>query len=238
MAADLSRHFESSAGNKPRGDAGLAVQSDHLHLAAAVAMRAHDGSTKILPKVTSALTLGPRVAIETRVNLADWNGRADPLDAKFATKLHVRAPAPFVDDLEGRFWRLPDGQTGRLLGLGFYQRLAANRRAGPITIRSKATLETLSAAPAAGGAGNQRMGFETEVNGLMPGAATARTALRLKIVRNLGSSTETARSLTYDRSWGFPGTTEVAFNVGLLHATRPTAEVVEPSFGLSWRGEF
>jgi hypothetical protein len=238
IAADLTRYFESSAGHKPSGDAGMSMSSDRLRVAAAVALRAHDGSTKILPKVTSAVTLGPRVAIETRVNLAEWNGRTNLRDEKFATRLHVQAPAPFVDDLEGRFWRLPDGQTGRLLRLGFYQRLAATRRGGPITIRSKATLETLPATSAAGGAGSQRMGLETEIGGLMSGPAAGRTALRLKIVRHLGIETETARSLAYDRSWTFPRSTQLALNLGLLHATRPTVDVVEPSLGISWRGEF
>ena len=238
MAADLSPYFESSAGHKPRGDAGLSVSGDRLRVAAAVAMRAQDGSTSILPKVTSALTLGPRVDIETRVNLAEWNGRTDPHDAKFATRLHVQAPAPFVDHLEGKFWRLPGGQTGRLLRLGFYQRLAAPRRGHPITIRSKATIETLSAASATGGVDNQRVGFEAEVGGLMSGPAAAQTALRLKILRHLGADPATARSVSYDRSWSLPGETQLALNLGLLRATRPNADVVEPSLGISWQGEF
>jgi hypothetical protein len=238
MAADLSPYFESSAGHKPRGDAGLSVSGDRLRVAAAVAMRAQDGSTRIRPKVTSALTLGPRADIETRVNLSEWNGRTDPHDAKFATRLHVQAPAPFVDDLEGKFWRLPDGQTGRLLRLGFYQRLGAARRGGPITIRSKATIETLSAASATGGVDNQRMGFEAEVGGLTSGPAAAQTALRLKFVRHLGAAAETARSVSYDRSWSLPGATQLALNLGLLRATRLNANVVEPSLGISWRGEF
>jgi hypothetical protein len=49
MAADLNPYFHSSAGNKPRGDAGLSVSNDRLRVAADVAMRAHDGSTRILP---------------------------------------------------------------------------------------------------------------------------------------------------------------------------------------------
>jgi hypothetical protein len=238
MAADLGPYFESSAGAKPRGDAGLSVSNERLRVAAAVAMRARNGGTAVLPKLTSALTLSPRVALETRVNLAEWNGQTDPLDAKFATRLHVQAPAPFLDDLEGRFWRLPDGQTGRLLRLGFYQRLPAPRRAGPITIRSKATVETLSAAAAVGGAGQQQLGFETEVGGLMAGAAGSRTAVRLKVTHHYGAELETTHLLAYDRSWLFPGATELALNIGVLRAVRTTAAAVEPSFGISWRGEF
>jgi len=201
-------------------------------------MRERNGRTAVLPKVTSALALGPRVDLETRVSLAEWNGQTDPLDAKFATRLHVQAPAPFVDDFEGRFWRLPDGQTGRLLRLGFYQRLAAARRAGPITIRSKATAETLSAPAAAGGNGHQRLAFETEVGGLLSGLGGSRTAVRLKVTRNSGADLERTHSLGYDRSWLLAGATELALNVGLRRTTHATVGAVEPSFGISWRGEF
>jgi hypothetical protein len=238
LAADVNRHFESSAGARPQGDAGLSVSSDRLRVGAAVAMRANDGATKILPKITSALSLGPRVAIETRVNLADWNSRTDPLDAEFATRLHIQAPAPFLDDLEGRIWRLPSGQTGRLLRLGFYQSLAESRRAGPITIRSKATLETVSAGSASPISDDRRVGFETEVGGFMSGPAAGRTAVRLKIVCNLGVEAATSRSLAYDRSWTFSGATHFGLNVGVLRATRKAIDVLEPSLGLSWRGEF
>jgi hypothetical protein len=115
--------------------------------------------------------------------------------------------------------------------------LPAPRRASPITVRSKATLETLSATPATGGTGKQRMGFETEIGGLMASPAAGQAALRLKIVRSLGLESETAQSLTYDRSWSIAAT-ELALNLGLARATRPDADVVEPSLGISWRGEF
>ena len=172
------------------------------------------------------------------MNLTEWNGRTNPFDAKFATRLHVQAPAPFLDDLEGKFWRLPDGQTGRLLRFGFYQRLAVARRAAPITIRSKATVETLSGSAEAGAAGNQRLGLETEVRGLIPGAPGTRGAVRIKLVRRSGAEVETTHSLAYDRSWRFRSSTEFALNVGVVRTTQATARATEPSLRLSWRGDF
>ena len=85
---------------------------------------------------------------------------------------------------------------------------------------------------------HQRLGFEAEVGGLMSGPAAAQTALRLKIVRRLGADPETAPSVSYDRAWSLPGATQLALNLGLLRATRLTASVIEPSLGISWRGEF
>jgi hypothetical protein len=240
-AADVAHYFSSSAGasavgapspaGKPRGDAGMALSRDNLRFAADVALRAHDGGTEVLPKVSSTLALAPRVDLETRLDLAEWNSGSRLLDAKFATRLHVQAPAPFLDELEGRFWRMPDGRTGRLLGLGFYQRLGNGHGPNGLTLRTRATLETASDA-------TQRVAFETELGGLQPSAAAGRAALRLKVVRNSGVAAATAHSVAYDRSWTLPSTAEVAFNLGMLRSTSVSGAAVEPTLGMSWRAGF
>lgn len=240
-AADVAHYFSSSAGasspeapatgRQPRGDAGMAVSRDKLRLAADVALRAHDGGTQVLPKVSSVVALAPRIDLETRLDLTEWNSGSRLLDAKFATRLHVQAPAPFLDELEGRFWRMPDGRTGRLLGLGFYQRLSNGHGLAGLTLRTRATLETTSDA-------TERVAFETELGGLQPNATAGRAALRLKVVRNLGVSTTTAHSVAYDRSWTLPGTAEVALNLGMLRSTSASGAAVEPTLGMSWRAGF
>jgi len=206
-------------------------------------MRAPGGATEIRPKVTSTFAISPRIDFETRLDLAEWNSGANLLAAKFDTRLHVQAPAPFLDELEGRVWRSPDGQSGRILGLGFYQTLSQPSRASKITIRSRATLETTSspalaasvtAAPA--NVATRRVGLETEVGGFM---STPRNAmLRLKILRTVGRDVETTRSLGYDRTWTVHRAILLAMSLGVLQDSRNAAQNIEPSLGIRWRGTF
>lgn len=231
--ADVAHYFASSAGtspagSKPRGDAGMALSNDKVRLAADVALRAQDGGTQVLPKVSSTVALAPRIDLETRLDLAEWNSSTNPLDAKFATRLRVQAPAPFLDELEGKFWRLPDGRTGRLLGLGFYQRLGADHGSQRLTVRTRATLETASDT-------SQRVALETELGGLAPRLARGRAALRFKVVRALGSSPTDASSVAYDRSWTLPSAAQVAFNLGMHRSTTIAGAILEPTAGFSWR---
>jgi hypothetical protein len=228
-AADVERYFASTANDKPRGDAGLALKNSRLRFAADVALRARDDTTEILPKLTSKLALAPRVDLETRVDLAEWNSSSRLLDAKFATKLHVQAPAPFLDELEGRVWRLPDGQTGRLLRLGFYQRMGERHGSDALSLRTKATVET-------GSVVGRRLAVETELKGFDPAPGKGRSALRLKVVRSFGAAPEAARTLAYDRAWSLPGASQIAVNVGVQESTAPLDTAgPTPSFGVSWR---
>ncbi len=235
LAADVVRYFESSANGKPRSDAGLAVSSDRLRVDASLAMRAPDGDTRIVPKVSSAVAINRRIGLETRVDLPEWNDHGRSHYAKFDTRLHVKTPAPFVDELEGRMWRSPDGQSGRTLEVGFYQRLREDHLGAPLTIRSKATLETST-----GGTLEERrsLGVETEIRGLMSGAGGGKGALRVKLSKSVGPSSQSSRSVAYDRSWAMSGLTNIAVNVGMRHSTSDSAVTVEPSFGLRWNGEF
>jgi hypothetical protein len=104
--AKVTRYFESSAREKPCGNAGLSVEGD------------------------------------TRVDGSEWSGNA-PLDHRFDTRLHFRSSAPFFDELDWRVWRSPDGQSGRILKFGFYQKLRDTdpNIATPLTFCRQATVE-------------------------------------------------------------------------------------------------
>jgi hypothetical protein len=246
-AADVAPYFESSANQKPRGNAGVSVSGDRLRLKADLALQAPNKDTEIVPRVSSAFSITERIGIETRVDLAEWNSHADLLEAKFDTRLHVRAPAPFLDELEGRVWRSPDGQSGRTLKLGFYQTLGETQPGQAVTIRSKATLETTvgnaltpasATAASQGHPETQRLGLETEIRGLLSGFLTRRSSLLLKIERVEGAEPRDARSLTYDHSWLVRDVARVGVNVGMLRTIRRAADIFEPSFRLTWRAEF
>lgn len=230
-AADVAHYFASSADSKPRGDAGMALSSEKVRLAADVALRAQDGGTQVLPKVSSTVALAPRIDLETRLDLAEWNSSNDPFDARFATRLRVQAPTPFLDELEGKFWRLPDGRTGRLLGLGFYQRIGDDHGSKRLTVRTRATVETASDT-------THRVALETEFGGLTPRLSTGRGALRFRVVRDLGPSALDASSVAYDRSWTLPSTAKVAFNLGMQRSETTAGALLEPTAGISWRAGF
>src|SRR5689334_21604315 len=82
-AQGIATYFESSANQKPRGDAGLSVTSDRVKLNADVALRAPDGDTRIIPQISSAFALTSRLGLETKVRFDDWN--------------HAELPGPNVD---------------------------------------------------------------------------------------------------------------------------------------------
>jgi hypothetical protein len=230
-AAELSSYFDSSARGQPRGDAGLALSGEKIRMAADLALRGNDRGTEIVPHLSSAMRLSPRMRLETRFDLTDWNARADLLDARVATQLSVQTPTPFLHELEGDVWRAPDGQTGGRFTLGFRQKLSEGMGSTAITIQGKATFEKVSAR-------SERVALETEVRGLKSSTATGHSALRLRIARSRGAEPDTSRSVAYDRSWKLPSASQLALNVGMLQVERPDVDSVEPTLAVSWRGEF
>ena len=247
-AADVTSYFTSSANQRPKSNAGFAVTGEKVRLKADVAMRAPGRSTQIVPNVSSTVTLSERVGLETRVDLAEWNSRTDLLEAKFDTRLHVRSPAPFLDELEGRIWRTPDGQSGRVLNFGFYQILREPEVGPAVTLRSLATVETTTGAlamevrttdtkTALFRPESHRVKLETELRGLLSGLLPGKSALRLRIEQAIGASPEKTRSLTYDHSWRVRKLGSFGFNLGMLHGTRSAIDVSEPSLGFSWHAE-
>jgi hypothetical protein len=246
-AADVTSYFESSANQKPRGNAGVSLDSDRLQLKANVAAsRTSDQVTQVVPRVTSAVTLSNRLGLETQLNLSEWNGRSDLLERKLDTRLHFRPPAPFLDELEGRVWRSPDGRSGRVLKFGFYQILReANVSTPPLAIRSRATVEAttrrtpLAIAAASGAArpDSRRVGIETELTGLAS-APGGRRAVRFKVERVDGSRPQSAKSVAYDHAWTVGQLGRVGFNFEMLRATYAPATGFAPSVGLTWRGQF
>jgi hypothetical protein len=229
-AAELAPHFDSSAAGTPKSDAGLTLSSERLRIAADIALRNPGGGTEVLPYFSSAFALSARIDLETRLDLAEWNQNAGRLDGRFATRLRIQQPAPFLDELEGRFWRSPDGATGRLVRVAFEQRLTHSRTT-PITIRGKATLEKTSAL-------ERRVALEAEIRGLKSPTTRGKAALRLNVSCGGGTAPDASRSVSYDRSWTLPSALQVGFNVGMQQTTSPEADVVEPSLGLRWRSEF
>jgi hypothetical protein len=244
-AGSVTSYFESSASQKPRGNAGVSVTSDRIRLNADLALRAPNRTTEIVPRVSTALAISNRLGLETLVDLSDWNSRTAVPGAKVDTRLHFRSSAPFLDELEGRFWRSPDGQAGRILKFGFYQRLSDANALTPVTMRSKAVVET-TVGGAAGfqSIGNaapesrpesRRFGVETEIGGLMSRLISGRGALRITLDKTAGSRPGTAGSVAYDQAWKLGPAAQLGLNLKMLRATYTTAGALEPSVGITWR---
>jgi hypothetical protein len=244
-AGGITSYFESSAQQKPRSNAGLSVNGDRLRLDAGVALRAPDRHTEVTPRLRSVLAITDRVGWETRVDLPEWNTRADLSQATFDTRLHYQSPAPFLDELEGRIWRSPDGQSKQILKFGFYQNLRESGVAAPLTISSKAVFETATG-PASlaldSGAGalrpeNRRVGIETVIAGLTSSFWAGESALRLTVERIRGTHPQSAQSVAYDHAWRVTDATRLGLNLSLRRAYAPI-ELFEPTVGLTWRAEF
>jgi hypothetical protein len=126
VAGSVTSYFESSANQKPRGDAGVSVTSDRLRLNADLAVRAANHTTEMGPRVSSTFAIRDRSGLETRVDLSDWNSRAVVRGAKVDTRVDTRLHFTILGTVLGRarreVWRSPDGQSGRILKFGFYQK--------------------------------------------------------------------------------------------------------------------
>jgi hypothetical protein len=240
IADGLKTYFESSAQpKKPRSNAGVSVNGDRVSLKADVALRAPNAKTEVIPNLSSAFTLAKNLELSTRVNLAEWNTRTD---TTFDTRLHFRRSlGPFLDELEGRVWRTPDGLSRQLLKLGFYQILPSTRVDSPLTITGRATVEAADgSAPRgvlAGARDTQRLGVETVFGGLMSPFLPGANTFSVKVERVMGARSGIASTLAYDQSWSVSQSTKLGLNMKFLRQTY-SANDFEPSLGFTWRSEF
>ena len=244
--ADVAPYFESATAQKPRTRAGISVDADGIFLKADLSLQAPDHSTQLVPRVSSSVALTDRLGLEARVELPDWNAQAGALGAKVDTTLHFDPSVPFADRLEGRFWRSPDGQTGQLFQLGFHKKLRASTGVAPLTIRSRATFETTT------GSGNsigeaeasdpqldtRRLGFETELTGILPNLPPNRSAVRIKIEKRAGARAETRQSVGYTQNWSTRDFGRLGMNVKMRRDSIDTANELQPSVRLTWSAEF
>jgi hypothetical protein len=238
-AGGVKPYFESSANQKPRGDAGVSVTGDRLKVDAGVAMRGNNRATQMVPQVRSAFSVSDRLGVETLVRMSEWNSRSDLPGTNVDTKVHFRSPAPFLDELEGRVWRSPGGQSGRILKFGFYQTLRESNASPPLTLRSRAVIETrLETMPGvlsteALDRRARRVALETELRGLvssLPGSSE----LKLKLDRSGGFRSDRAKVLAYNHSWNMGAAVRVGFNMDVRNTTSAPAGI-ERSVGIRWQ---
>jgi hypothetical protein len=251
----VTSRFESSANQKPRGDAELSVASDRLQFNADLALRAPDGATLVVPKLSSTVAFGDRFGLETQVHLEDWNTRGES-GANVDTRLRYQSPAPFLDELEGRVWRSPDGQSGQTVGFGFHRRFAPHDPR-PIALSGKLSVENtiapIEAVPAVGSvapepseaglaavdgmtaarAETRRVRLETEVRGLLQ-PTRGRAALNIKVDQATGALRATTSSIAYRYSRMLGGA-ELGFNIKVRHTSDTSASTLEPSVGIHWQ---
>ncbi len=256
-AGDVNSYFNSSADQAPRGDAGLWLTSDKVKFNADLALRAPDGSTLLQPRLSSTVALSDRLGLKTQLRLEDWNSHAEVPGANVVdSSLHYRSSVPFFDDLEGRFWRSPDGQSGEALGMGFHRRFVVNDPT-PITLSGKASVESTvvplqadaaeaaieagalqigvegAAVPSAARAETRRVRLETELGGILP-KARGRSALNFKIDQATGATRASASSVAYRYSWKIGGA-DLGFNFKLRRTIDTTTSILDHSVGLNWK---
>jgi len=247
--ADVAPYFESATVQKPRTQAGISVDAagilDGILLKADLSVQAPGRATQLVPRVASSVALTHRLGLDTKVELPDWNAPTGP-GAKVDTTVHFDPSVPFVDRLEGKFWRSPDGQTGQRLQLGFHKKLRASAGVAPLTIRSHATFETATgldrsigetAAPDAR-VDSRRVGFETELTGLLRNVPPGRCSVRVKVEKTTGARAGTTQSIGYTQNWAMRYLGRLGMNVRMLRDSIDTADELQPSLRLTWSGEF
>ncbi len=235
--ADVAPFVESATVQKPRTQAGISVDAaDGILLKAGLSVQAPDHTTQLVPRVSSSVALTDRLGLEARVELPDWNAQTGPAGAKVDTTVHFNPPTPIVDRLEGRFWRSPDGQTGQLLQLGFHKKLRASGGMAPLTIRSHATFEKAPTPDLH--VDTRRMGLDAELTGVFPNLLPSRSTVRIKVEKTGGARVGTTHSIGYTQNWAVRYFGRLGVNVKMLRDSLETANELQPSFKLTWSGEF
>lgn len=233
LADGVTTYFQSSANQHPLSNAGVSVSGDRLRLKADVSMRAPNDRTEIVPNVSSGFTLGKNLDIETRVNLTEWNTGSD---GSFDTRLHLRSLGPFVDELEGRVRRTPDGLTSQLLRLGFYQIVGNATALTPITLTGRAIYEVSQSAALADP--TRRYGVETRLAGFMSPFVPGAGALSFKVEYVDGPRPENRSTLAFDQSWKFRDIADLGLKLKVLHTPHLTTDDLEPSLDFTWHSRF
>ncbi len=245
--AEVASFVESATVQKPRTRAGISVDAaDGILLKADISVQAPDHSTQLVPHVSSSVVLTNRLGLDTKVELPDWNAQAGPAGAKVDTTVHFQPSAAFADRLEGRFWRSPGGQTGQLVQLGFHNKVRPTGGVAPLMIRSRATFEASTGPISAIGDAaatdprldTRRMGLETELTGILPNLPPSRSAVRVKLERSAGARVATTQSVGYTQNWAVRYFGRFGMNVKMLRDSIDTANELQPSFKLTWSGEF
>ncbi len=239
-AAEITPYLTAADG-KPSTKAGLRLNDGALSIHADLAVNSESAVTRALPQVSSELALAEWIGFATSVKLPDWNGAAGQAGAIFDTRLHFEPGAPFIDRIEGRLRRDPDGLERQSLKLGFSDALGWLDGAGQVAFKGSAIIEGKTEP---GSDGSLTMGFEASLDGFdVPALGLGAFGLRqpsgsvsLSVRQEAGASAQKERlaSVAYDHSWAFLGTGQL----GLTLAASQSRERVEPALGISWQAAF
>jgi len=185
-AAEITPYLTASDG-KPSTNAGLRVNDGVLSIHADLAVNSESAVTRALPQVSSELALAEWIGFATSVKLPDWNGAAGQAGAIFDTRVHFEPGAPFIDRIEGRLRRDPDGLERQSLKLGFSDALGWVDGAGNVAVKGSAIIEGKTEP---GSDGSLTMGFEASLDGFdVPALGLGDLGLRQPSGRRITSET-------------------------------------------------
>ena len=247
-AQGITTYLESSGSRqKPRSNAGLAVQGERVRMQADFALRGKQlpppshalqrrpsGSTEVVPNLRSAIKLAKNLDIETRVNFAEWNAdSATTVDTRLRYRKSLDA---FFDELDSSVWRSPDGLTRESVRLGFDQNLGPGQLF-PLTISGAAIFEATQGAAAAA-ADSHTVGLETKVAGFTSPFLAADHTVSFRVQKTEGTRPASSSSLTLDQLWTLSPLTKLGVNLQFLRETYSPADDFEPSIDFSWHSQF
>jgi hypothetical protein len=238
---ELTPYLKSPLEGNPRTNAGFELDSGVLCMRADLAVNAQSAVTKTLPQVSSRLALADRIDLVTHLTLPDWSGGVGRSGTGIDTRVHLEPQSVFIDRIEGRIHRDPNGVERHSLKLGFSDTLAQGGMHGPLAIRGKAIIEkTLRPEDE----DSLAMGVEAIVTGLpatrlgldflAPADASSRLSVSLRRATGAATERERVASFAYGHSWAVQDSTELGLK---LEASR-VADEIEPALGISWKATF
>lgn len=230
-AAAVFEPFLDLAGpDRRQGSAGIDWRADDFRLRSHLTVRADGGRTYVAPQLLSSFAIAPKVSIETRLDLADWNTHSALLDSTVELKFRVRSELPLLDAIEGRVWRAPDGLQRNTLSLAFAEELVSgNPVHRPLKLNASLTLE--QAGPQGASTSSSR-GVHATLAGFGPATAQSRLAISYKA--QSGRIQQRGGSISFGRSWPIS-----AFMRMMLSCELTGAELAQSrQIALSWHGEF
>jgi hypothetical protein len=229
-AAALQPFFDVAVADRQQGSAGVDWLADGFRVRSHLTVRADGGRTYVAPQVLSSFAIAPKVSVETRLDLAEWNTHSALLDSAVEVKFRVRSDFPLLDAIEGRVWRAPDGLRRNTLRLALAEELVPGDIAQrPLTLNASLTLER--AGPEGAPTSSSR-GLQATLAGF--GRAAAENRVAISYQEESGRATRRASSISFGRSWPINAFTHMMLTCELIDADFARSHKI----AVSWRGEF
>ncbi|HEY8519475.1 MAG TPA: hypothetical protein VIN61_05305 [Gammaproteobacteria bacterium] len=144
-ADEILSYLNLSSQDKLHSQVGLFLGHEGLSVKADVTLEGQDGTTRVLPRVTSTFSSIDWLHVKTVFEYGDWNagGTSEPA---VDTRVSVRSAVPFVEHIEGRVHQTA-AEVSQSLRFGFADVGVRALGGGTVNVKTDLTLQSAPSGP-------------------------------------------------------------------------------------------